>query len=85
MVKDKWVDELFGILWAYRTTSRRPTRVTLFALAYDMEVVIPIETGLQIIRTTVRESKINEGNLEMYLDWADRDYETETVRMASYQ
>lgn len=59
---------MFGILWAYRTTSRRPTRVTLFALAYNMEVVIPIKIGLHIIRTIVQESKINEGNLEIYLD-----------------
>lgn len=76
---------MFGILWAYRTTSRLPTRVTLFALAYDMDAVIPIEIRLHIIRTTVQESKINEGNLEMYLDWADGEHETEAVRMASYQ
>ena len=37
---EKWVDELSGVLWAYRTTSRRPTGVTPFALAYGMEIVI---------------------------------------------
>lgn len=37
----KWVEELLDVLWAYRTTSRRPTRVTPFSLTYGMEVVIP--------------------------------------------
>ncbi|RVW20112.1 hypothetical protein CK203_115703 [Vitis vinifera] len=46
VAKGKWVDELPSILWVYRTTSRRPTRVTPFALTYGMEVVIPIEIGL---------------------------------------
>ncbi|CAL9007762.1 unnamed protein product, partial [Prunus brigantina] len=30
----KWVDELPGILWAYRTTKRRSTEETPFSLAY---------------------------------------------------
>ncbi|RVW32221.1 hypothetical protein CK203_080079 [Vitis vinifera] len=32
-----------GVLWAYRTTPRRPTGNTPFALAYGMEAVIPTE------------------------------------------
>nr|CAN77519.1 hypothetical protein VITISV_033068 [Vitis vinifera] len=52
--RGKWVDELPGVLWAYRTTNRRPTRVTSFALAYGMEVVIPIEIGLPT-RTKYKE------------------------------
>ena len=41
--KGKWVDELPGVLWAYRTTSRKPTGVLPFALTHGMEVIIPIE------------------------------------------
>ena len=67
-VKDKWVNELPGILWAYRTTNRWPTRVTLFALAYSMEVIIPTEIGLPMVRIIVQELEINEGNLEIHLD-----------------
>ena len=84
-MKDKWVDELFGVLWAYRITSRWPIRITPFALAYDMEVIIPTEIGLPMVKTIVQESEINEGNLEMYLDWVDEEREVGAVRMASYQ
>ena len=54
--RGKWVDELLGIIWAYRTISRRLTRVTLFALTYGMEHAIPTEIGLLMVRTTVQDS-----------------------------
>ncbi|RVW85476.1 hypothetical protein CK203_044077 [Vitis vinifera] len=34
--KGKWVEELLDFLWAYRTTTGRPTGNTPFALAYGM-------------------------------------------------
>ena len=34
--KGKWVDELLGVLWAYRTTNQKPTGESLFALTYEM-------------------------------------------------
>ncbi|CAL9001825.1 unnamed protein product [Prunus brigantina] len=37
----KWVDELLGVLWAYRTTKRRSTGETPFSLAYGTEAIIP--------------------------------------------
>ena len=47
--KGKWVEELPGVLWACRTTSRKPTGISPFALIYRMEAVIPIEIGLLTI------------------------------------
>ncbi|RVW58115.1 Pro-Pol polyprotein [Vitis vinifera] len=44
--KGKWVEELPGVLWAYRTTPGRPTGNTPFALTYGMDAVIPTEIGL---------------------------------------
>ncbi|RVX15499.1 hypothetical protein CK203_009006 [Vitis vinifera] len=41
--KGKWVEELPGVLWAYRTTPGRPTGNTPFALTYGMDAVIPTE------------------------------------------
>ena len=32
--KGKWVEELLGVLWAYRTTAQNPTSVSPFALTY---------------------------------------------------
>ncbi|KAI5325335.1 hypothetical protein L3X38_034409 [Prunus dulcis] len=37
----KWVDELPGVLWAYRTTKRRSTGETPFSLAFGIEAIIP--------------------------------------------
>ena len=81
----EWVDELLGILWAYRTTSKQLTGVTSFALAYDMEAITPTEIGLPMVRTIVYESETNEGNLKMQLDWADEEREAATVQLTSYQ
>ena len=57
ITKGKWVDELLGVLWAYRTTTRRPTWATPFALAYEMEVVIPTKIGMPTAKTTVQGQK----------------------------
>ena len=51
--KRKWVEELLGVLWAYRTTSGRPMGNTPFAIAYGMNAVIPTEIGLPTIRTVI--------------------------------
>ena len=48
--KGKWVEELLDVLWAYRTTTGQPTGNTPFALAYDMDAIIPIEISLPTIR-----------------------------------
>ncbi|RVW72067.1 hypothetical protein CK203_054797 [Vitis vinifera] len=52
--KGKWVEELPGVLWAYRTTPGRPTGNSPFALAYGMDVVIPTEIGFPTIRIDAR-------------------------------
>lgn len=85
MARGKRVDELLGVLWAYRTTSKRPTRVTSFAFAYRMKVVIPIDIELPMVRTTMPESKTNKENVEVQLDWADEEHEALVVQLASYQ
>ena len=44
--KSSWAEDLYNILWAYRTTSKTPTRETPFRLAFGTEVVIPLDLGL---------------------------------------
>ena len=61
--KEKWVEELPGVLWAYRTTPGRPIGNTPFALAYGMDAVIPTEIGLPTIRTEARSE--NDANVEL--------------------
>ncbi|RVW84455.1 Gag-Pol polyprotein [Vitis vinifera] len=83
--KGKWVEELPGVLWAYRTTPGRPTGNTPFALAYGMDAVIPTEIGLPTIRTDA--AKQNDANTELgrNLDWADEVRRSAAIRMADYQ
>ena len=49
--KGKWVKELPRGLWAYRTTSRKPTGESPFTLTYGMKAIIPTEIGMPTIRT----------------------------------
>ena len=44
--KGVWPNELLGVLWAYKTTLRTPTRETPFKLAYGSEAVIPAEVHM---------------------------------------
>ena len=45
-VKRAWPEELSNVLWAYRMTTRVPTREMPFKLTFGMEAIIPIEVGL---------------------------------------
>ena len=44
--KGAWPEELPGVLWANRMTTRTPTRETPFNLTYGTKVVIPVEMGV---------------------------------------
>ncbi|KAL6343061.1 hypothetical protein AAG906_017873 [Vitis piasezkii] len=83
--KGKWVEELPGVLWAYRTTPGRPTGNTPFALAYGMDAVIPTEIGLPTIRTDAAKQSDASMELGRNLDWADEVRESASIRMADYQ
>ncbi|RVX20524.1 hypothetical protein CK203_002459 [Vitis vinifera] len=65
--KGKWVEELPGILWAYRTTPGRPIGNTPFAIAYGMDAVIPTEIGLPTIRTEA--AKQDDADAELGRTW----------------
>ncbi|KAL6312785.1 hypothetical protein AAG906_005958 [Vitis piasezkii] len=83
--KAKWVEELPGVLWAYRTTPGRPIGNTPFALAYGTNVVIPTEVGMPIARTAVQGQRNEDDELARHLDWADEVREAASIRMAAYQ
>ena len=52
--KGRWIEELPGVLWAYRTTPGQPTGNTPLALAYGVDAVIPTEIGMPTARTAVQ-------------------------------
>ena len=78
------MEELPGVLWAYKTTARKPTGISPFALTYGMEAVIPTEIGLPTIQTATPELE-NAGSVVRELDTSDELREAEAIRVASYQ
>ena len=83
--KGMWVDEQPGVLWAYRTTPRRLTGTTPFALAYGMDAVIPTEIGMPIAQTVIQGQRDEIQELEKHLDQANEARESTAIQMASYQ
>ena len=83
-VKGKWVEELPGVLWAYRTTARNPTGISPFELNYGMEAVIPTEIGRPTIRTDTPESG-NDESIIKELDMSYEQWEAAKICITSYQ
>ena len=82
--KGKWVDELPGVFWAYRTTARKPTGISLFEITYGMEAIISIEIGMPTIRADVPK----QGNADLMindLNTVDELRESAVIHIASYQ
>lgn len=65
--KGKWMEELSRILWAYQVTPRVLTNESHFNLAFDIEVVIPIEIGLLTIRIEHYDKSSNSTRLKANL------------------
>ena len=63
-----WLEELPGVLWAYRTTTRIPTGETPFKLAFGIEAVIPMEVGMPSLSRTCFDEHINDEGLKLALD-----------------
>ena len=81
--KGQWVDELPGILWAYRTTRRKRIGVSPFALTYGMEAIIPTEFGMPTLRIEIL-GKTNTKAITNDLDMEDELREATAIRLASY-
>ena len=81
--KGKCVEELPGVLLAYRTTTRKPIGISPFALTYGMEAVIPTEISLPTIRTYTPELG-NAESMVRELDASDELREAATIRITSY-
>ena len=58
--KGAWLEELQNVLWAYRTTTRVPTRETPFRLTFGTEAVIPVEVEPTSYRVKTYEDQKNQ-------------------------
>ena len=81
--KDKWVDELPRVLWAYRTKAHRPISISPFMLTYGMEAIIPTEIGMPTLRIDTPEQS-NTDSMIKDLDMADELRKAVAVQIASY-
>ena len=74
-----------NVLWAYRTTPRRSTGESPFAMAYGTEAVIPLEIGIPGIRTQGVENGTNDILLARDLDLLEERKEKAAIQLAVYQ
>ncbi|KAG7584809.1 Ribonuclease H domain [Arabidopsis thaliana x Arabidopsis arenosa] len=86
-LKGGWYDELQPVLWAYRTTPRRPTGETPFSLVYGTEAVVPAELNVPGLRRT--EAPLNEEEnsamLDDSLDTINERRDQALIRIQNYQ
>ena len=50
-----WLEKLTFALWAYRTSFRTSTGVTPYSLVHGMEVVLPVEIEIGLLRITLEQ------------------------------
>ena len=82
--KDLWVEELYSILWTYRTTPRIPIGESSFNLAYEMEAMILLEIGLPSTRMEQYSKSSNSECRRADLDLLPELQQQAQVRMAAY-
>ena len=68
--KGAWIDNLYKVLWSYRTTPQSTTGETPFCLVYGMDVVILVEIGEPSWRV-MHTPQINEEVLREELELVD--------------
>lgn len=79
-----WVEELSGVLWAYRTTVRTPTRETPFALVYGVEAIISIKVGISSYRINHFNPSDNDRLIRMGLGLVEELWDAAKARNITY-
>ncbi|VFQ84394.1 unnamed protein product [Cuscuta campestris] len=80
-----WVEELPYILRTYRTTLRKATGETPFALTYGFEARAPAETSLLSYRVEMFDAQENEESLRAELHLIDEQREKAYIRAENYR
>jgi len=80
--KGNWAEQLYHVLWSYRTTPHRTTGETPYKLTYDSDAVIPVEIGEPSWRT-LYPSDQNGTLLREDLDLVDEDRELARIKEIS--
>ena len=80
-----WVDELPGVLWAYRTTQNISTGETPFSLAFGTDAVIPAEIRIPSHRTAYFDKAENASLIASNLDFVEEKRAKAELKVAIYQ
>ncbi|XP_077221922.1 uncharacterized protein LOC143855727 [Tasmannia lanceolata] len=81
----RWADELYHVLWAYRTTPRMPIGESPFNLSFGTEAVIPVDIGTPSPRVTSFDEQLNTDGLLANLDLLEEIMEESRIRVAAYK
>ncbi|XP_077252367.1 uncharacterized protein LOC143891714 [Tasmannia lanceolata] len=81
----RWADELYHVLWAYRTTPRTPTGESPFNLSFGTEAVIPVDVGTPSARISNFNERLNGDGLRANLDLLEEAREESRIRVAAYK
>ncbi|XP_077215791.1 uncharacterized protein LOC143850422 [Tasmannia lanceolata] len=81
----RWADELYHVLWAYRTTPRTSTGESPFNLSFGTEAVIPVDVGTLSPRVTNFNEQLNGDGLHANLDLLEEAREESRIRVAAYK
>jgi hypothetical protein len=69
--KKQWYEKLLNIVWAYRTTTRTSTGMTLYSLVYGGEAVLPLEVQIASLRVAIHEKLIDDEAVKLRLNELD--------------
>ncbi|KAH9703019.1 BED-type domain-containing protein [Citrus sinensis] len=83
--KGAWVDELPGVLWAYRTTHKTAIGETSFALPFGHEAVVPAEIRVGTHRTEYFTEEQNDEQICLSLDLFEEKKEGASQKVAQCQ
>ncbi|VFQ60864.1 unnamed protein product [Cuscuta campestris] len=81
----EWAEELPYILWTYRTTPRRATGETPFALCYGFEARAPAEISIATHREKIFDPERNEEALAAELHLVHERREAAFIRAENYR
>jgi transposase InsO family protein len=82
--KGLWPEELPIVLWAYKTTTKTPTRETPFWLTFGTEAVILVEINLTSFRTNKYDEGNNNNQLRLNLNLLDEARDQAELKTRAY-
>ncbi|KAK4384478.1 hypothetical protein Sango_3056500 [Sesamum angolense] len=83
--KGNWVEELLGVLWAYRSTPRKSTGESPYNMVYGSEAIIPVKIGEETWRIRNYEPDQNSEARRIKLDLLEEVRRTASSRIEAYK